>query len=1263
MPNNLETLELTISGNSTSAKEGIETLVSSLSSLGSVVEKSCSGLEKLNRQLKELKSYENIKLPNLSSLTGAAAVQKGAMQYEKAKKLLSDMKSDKAEAAISKEEAISMLNMSKAELTMRKAQNMAASYVDKAQQGMSKDDLTNQALKIKAVTEQYEKLENAEGRATKATKGEVSTLGKLKQGFGEAGKGVTKFLGRVGRIASTMLIRSAIRAIIKDIKEGVNNVYEWSKVNNGAFAKSLDSLKNKSGELKNSFGAAISPAIQAAIPLINTLASAAINALNWVNQLISLLTGKGSWTKATEGVHDYAAEVKKAGGAAQDWLATFDELNVMTSGGGGGGGGSNVDYTDMFEEVYKFDDQVKEIAGFLKDNMESIRLIAVAIGVAIAGWKLSQGFADVLPTLSKVAGLIGVGAVIAIQLTASYMLTDKYLKTGQEGWLIASALTTAIGAAAAGTIAKKIFGGKIASATVSFALIANAITDIVANVKNTDVKAFSKEGLLTSISAALKAGAGAGVLLYAFGGMSGLPLLAAAGGAAIFTFLVSTGLKLMTQKDSIKWGNISLTELQVKSFVEDRMFEANPRIIINVISDNIEAGKVDRNNIQKDLMEMVGTYEVVKLGIDMQNSVKLLRDQANQLIEDVRKYIVNAKETGKLTIQFTPTLVGKTPEEQASWFTGYAKGWDIVDKFYADKGKEIASLFVENEKGEIKLKNPELLQEIMASLNEVTSAVTESNIVSSALAKMQLGIGDLTQASGESVINYFKQYKTDLENAYKDLVTEQYIKQGELVAALAKIDPNSEEYKQAVEDYKRMGENLAQAVQDGVESKSEPGKNMLMEWLLGRHGKGSVNVTWTDDYIRDFINVDGLADTLKGFLTDAGFDKYELEAMQLIGITGWDFLHKDLKKRFLNSVYIDENTIEELKALGVPASELVEIVNWDVVSNMAQNDFVKAMTKAYGADSISAIKQRFPNIKANAVVSLTAWDEFTNAEKLNFIDAIAKAFGTNEAVTAAKQAGINLEAAVREGMSSKNEDVKAMAKKWAELMGIEIRGGDYTVKPKVDDNSKPKIQGKIAEFISGTNGKVTKIDAEVPESAKTTVKNTIAGISAVVQPKANVTSAVKDGVKSEFETIKPTVSVTAKASVTFNDLKGAFVKALGNVQSYLGNVLMGKITFKSGGGLVSSGDMFVANENGVPEMIGRFGNQTAVANTAQIVDGISKGVADANEEQNYLLREQNQLLRAILEKEGSNGIPAASAAFGRTVARSLNMYNGLAGGR
>jgi len=71
------------------------------------------------------------------------------------------------------------------------------------------------------------------------------------------------------------------------------------------------------------------------------------------------------------------------------------------------------------------------------------------------------------------------------------------------------------------------------------------------------------------------------------------------------------------------------------------------------------------------------------------------------------------------------------------------------------------------------------------------------------------------------------------------------------------------------------------------------------------------------------------------------------------------------------------------------------------------------------------------------------------------------------------------------------------------------------------------------------------------------------------------------------------------------------------------------------GGFPEDG-LFMANHN---ELVGRFSNgKTAVANNEQIVEGITGGVYAANQEQNGLLREQNKLLRQLIDKEGNDQI-------------------------
>ncbi|MBQ1575092.1 MAG: hypothetical protein IIZ78_28515, partial [Clostridiales bacterium] len=64
---------------------------------------------------------------------------------------------------------------------------------------------------------------------------------------GEKGsKGVSKFgkvLGSIGRIAQTLLIRTAIKSLYKAFSESWQAMYQFSKANDGAFAQSLERMK------------------------------------------------------------------------------------------------------------------------------------------------------------------------------------------------------------------------------------------------------------------------------------------------------------------------------------------------------------------------------------------------------------------------------------------------------------------------------------------------------------------------------------------------------------------------------------------------------------------------------------------------------------------------------------------------------------------------------------------------------------------------------------------------------------------------------------------------------------------------------------------------------------------------------------------------------------------------------------------------------------------------------------------------------------
>lgn len=162
-------------------------------------------------------------------------------------------------------------------------------------------------------------------------------------------------------------LRSAIVA-------GMNNLVQYSSETNS----SVSLLSNSMSQLKNAAAAMAAPLLNAIAPALNQIIQLCISAANAINQLISALTGKGTWIRAKKQTNNYAAGLKKTGSSAkkaakdiQLSVLAFDELNQLTSnkdnedsGSGGSGGGAGG--AGMFETV-PIDKGISDFAQQLKD--------------------------------------------------------------------------------------------------------------------------------------------------------------------------------------------------------------------------------------------------------------------------------------------------------------------------------------------------------------------------------------------------------------------------------------------------------------------------------------------------------------------------------------------------------------------------------------------------------------------------------------------------------------------------------------------------------------------------------------------------------------------------------------------------------------------------------------------------------------------------------------------------------------------------------
>lgn len=192
-----------------------------------------------------------------------------------------------------------------------------------------------------------------------------------------------RLLAAMKRIALYRLIRTFIKSITKALKEGINNLYQYSHALGGTFANSMDRLATSFRYLKNSMGAMAAPLINALAPAIDYLIDKFVALLNIINQFFAALTGASTWTKAKKQSASYGGAISSAGGAAskaakeiKDATLGIDELNIISQddnsggGGGGGGGGAGGAVGDMFEEV-ELDSRIKDFVEELKNYIKN----------------------------------------------------------------------------------------------------------------------------------------------------------------------------------------------------------------------------------------------------------------------------------------------------------------------------------------------------------------------------------------------------------------------------------------------------------------------------------------------------------------------------------------------------------------------------------------------------------------------------------------------------------------------------------------------------------------------------------------------------------------------------------------------------------------------------------------------------------------------------------------------------------------------------
>lgn len=280
--------------------------------------------------------------------------------------------------------------------------------------------------------------------------------------FKALGNAVSSVTGKIGnflhslkRITFYRWVRKIIKEIGQAFKEGMENLYQYSRANDTQFAKSMDMIATSVLYLKNSLGAMAAPIVNVLAPAIDFLVDRFVDLLNIINEAIAAITGAETWTKAVKYPTEYAEAVDDASKANKKWKATIlgiDEINPLkdNSSGGRGSDSNALDYSKMFTEMETSSSSIgHRIKQFVKDikkawENEDMSSIGTTIGNAIKdgldninwneikskGEKVSKNIGTLINGFVETPGLAdSIGKSIAGILNVAVTTLDKFLTT------------------------------------------------------------------------------------------------------------------------------------------------------------------------------------------------------------------------------------------------------------------------------------------------------------------------------------------------------------------------------------------------------------------------------------------------------------------------------------------------------------------------------------------------------------------------------------------------------------------------------------------------------------------------------------------------------------------------------------------------------------------------------------------------------------------------------------------------------------------
>lgn len=280
-------------------------------------------------------------------------------------------------------------------------------------------DIADQAARVRLLQAEYNKVENAVERydrkladASEKLSVQKTQAGALITKINSVSAG-TKAMAAAQTYAGESMRRFGLRLkevvrsalIFTVISQSVAKLREWT----GKVIKTNDEAQKSFAQLKGALLTMAQPLVEVLIPALITFANVMTRVTLAVAQLMSMLFGKtisqsqeaakslNEETKALEGVEGASEDAGKS-------MASFDEINKLSSGAAGGGAAES--------ETPSFDFDLESQEG----KLNGILGLITTIGAALLAWKLGGSLLGSLKIFAGLMVAIGGGILIAKNL-------------------------------------------------------------------------------------------------------------------------------------------------------------------------------------------------------------------------------------------------------------------------------------------------------------------------------------------------------------------------------------------------------------------------------------------------------------------------------------------------------------------------------------------------------------------------------------------------------------------------------------------------------------------------------------------------------------------------------------------------------------------------------------------------------------------------------------------------------------------------------